>query len=166
MVMFYYVDDRPIVLTERGNWEQGKEPLHPKVALLFAAHIVPTGLDEFEVQLGHQRQKVIVEDVGFFVKSLRFERDLQGRLTQLVVKLSDGLEEVVDPSTFEQRADGVFYMRVNRNGFRTRCRLSSAQYHELALEAEPLDDNTYQIAIGETHWPFSQPMGPVNIACQ
>ena len=167
MAMLHYVDDRPIVLTERGSWEQGNEALHPKVALLFSAHLVPTSATDFEVQLGHQRQSVLVQDVGFFVKSLRFERDGLGKITDVVVKVSDGHEEVVDPSTFEQRDDGVFYIRVTRNGYRTRCRFSSAQYHELALEVEETSDGTgFHIAIGNTCWPVDQPVGPVSIALQ
>ena len=167
MAMLHYVDDRPIVLTERGGWEQGDEALHPKVAMLFSAHIVPTSSTDFEVQLGHQRQTVLVHDVGFFVKSLRLERDSDGGITRLVAKVSDGREEVVDPSTFEQRDDGAFYFRVTRNGFHTRCRLSSAQYHELALEAEETVDGTgFQVAIGKRYWPFGRPAGPVSIALQ
>jgi len=165
--MLHYVDDRPIVLTERGSWEQGSELLHPKVALLFASHIVPTSTTEFEVQLGRQRQAVQVQDVGYFVKSLRLERNENGELTKIVAKISDGNEEVVDPSTFEQRDDGVFYIRVVRNGFHTRCRLSSAQYHELALEAEETPDGTgFQIGIGASYWVFGQSIGPVSIAVQ
>jgi len=167
MAMLHYVDDRPIVLTERGTWEQGSESLHPKVGLLFAAHIVPTSATDFEVQLGHQRQAVVVRDVGFFVKSLRLERNDKGELTQIVAKISDGNEEAVDPSTFEQRDDGVFYFRVIRNGFHTRCRLSSAQYHELALEAEETPDGTgFQIGIAAKPWVFGQSVGPVSIPIQ
>ena len=167
MAMLHYVDDRPIVLTERGTWEQGTELLHPKVALLFSAHIVPTSSTDFEVRLGHQRQAIMVQDVGFFAKSLRLERDEEGRIKSLLVKVSDGQDEVVDPSTFEQRDDGVFYIRIKRNGFRTRCRLSSAQYHELALEAEETPDGVgFQIGIGDSYWVFGQPVGPVSITLQ
>ena len=163
MAMLHYVDDRPIVLTENGAWEQGGEPLHPKVALLFSAQVVPTGPTEFEIQIGHQRQRVEVRDAAFFVRSLLLQRDDDGTLVELKGRLSDGREEVLDPATFEQREDGVFYVRLVRNGFKTRCRLSSSQYHELALECEPAEIDGYQIDIGGKGWRIDEPMGPPNI---
>ena len=163
MAMLHYVDDRPIVLTENGAWEQGGEPLHPKVALLFSAQVVPIGPAEFEIQIGHQRQHVEVRDTAFFVRSISLQRDGVGALLELKGQLSDGREEVLDPATFEQREDGVFYVRLVRNGFKTRCRLSSSQYHELALECEPTEMDGYQIEIGGKGWRIDEPMGPPNI---
>ena len=84
-------------------------------------------------------------------------------LSELKGQLSDGREEVLDPATFEQREDGVFYVRLVRNGFKTRCRLSSSQYHELALECEPAEIDGYQIDIGGKGWRIDEPMGPPNI---
>ena len=163
MAMLHYVDDRPIVLTENGSWEQGGEPLHPKVAVLFSAQVAPTGPEAFELQIGHQRQTVEVRDAAFFVRSLLLERDSAGTLLALKAQLSDGTEEVLDPATFEQRTDGVFYVRLIRNGFKTRCRLSSSQYHELALEAEPTGADGYQVVIDGMPWRLDEPMGPPNV---
>ena len=75
---------------------------------------------------------------------VRFRCNVTPRsLSELKGQLSDGREEVLDPATFEQREDGVFYVRLVRNGFKTSCRLSSSQYHELALECEPTEMDGY-----------------------
>ncbi len=166
MAMLHYVDDRPIVLTERGRWEQGGEPLHPKVATLFSAHIVPVTESGFEIRIGHQRQTIEVRDCGFFIRSMHLDRHTDGHLVAVRAQLSDGTHETLDPSTFEQGSDGVLYVRIERHGFRTRCRFSSSQYHELALEVVPSEDesDSYQIEIGQRFWPFGLPMDVVNIA--
>ena len=166
MAMLHYVDDRPIVLTERGTWEQGGEPLHPKVSRLFDSHIVPVSEYGFEIRIGHQRQTIEVRDCGFFIRSIFLDRHSDGRLMAVRAQLSDGALERLDPSTFEQGENGVFYARVERHGFRTRCRFSSAQYHELALEVVPVtgEVDSFQIEIASSYWPFGQPADVVNIA--
>ena len=83
-------------MTENGAWEQGGEPLHPKVALLFSTQVVPTGPAEFEIQIGHQRQRVEVRDAAYFVRSISLQRDAEGSLSELKGQLSDGREEVLD----------------------------------------------------------------------
>jgi hypothetical protein len=152
MAKWFELPDLPIRITARGEWLHGDEPLHPRVATLFARNVVPHADGTYFVQLGYARQQLEVEDTAFFVRSLRAPT-VGGALGAVTLHTSDDVEEALDPSTLMQSEDNVFYCAIKRHDMTVPCRFTPAQYHELALHAEVDGDAAYLI-VGGKRWPI------------
>jgi hypothetical protein len=138
------LDDRPIRLSARGEWLQGDQPLHPRVAQLFARSIaVEAG--RYVLRLRDWTSPIEVEDTAYFVRSSSLDAEPAGGVAGIRLLLSDGAEERLDPRTLMQSADNVLYCRIRRGGQLLPCRFSPGQYHELVLAAGG-DDGTLTIA--------------------
>lgn len=150
MAQLLIMPDLPIRVRARGAWLHGDEPLHPRVATLFAQHVVPSVDGQYEVRLGFARQTLEVEDTAFFVRASH-ETVVDGALVAVRLSLSDGVDELLDPTTLMQSADHVLYCRIRRHGLRVPCRFTPAQYHTLAMFAELVDERAY-LRIGGALW--------------
>ena len=130
MAKWFQLEDLPIRITARGAWLHGNQPLHPRVADLFARNLVPKANGEIYVQLGMAKQLLEVEDTAYFVRSLQV--DAQGPLVhRVVLLLSDGVEEVLDPGTVHQGTDHVLYCRIVRANVAVRVRFTAGQANGL-----------------------------------
>jgi hypothetical protein len=153
MAKWFLLQDLPIRVNGQGAWLHGDEPLHPRVADLFARNVHPTAEGTYEVVLGYARQPVVVVDTPFHVKRLQVEEDGQGGLTAVTLGLSDGQEERLDPATLMQSDANVLYCGIVRDGLRVPCRFAPGQYHTLAWHAE-LDGEQAYLRIGGERWPL------------
>ena len=145
------IDDLPIRISADGRWLHGDEGLHPKVAVLFSKCLVPKENGEYELQVGHQKAPVLVSDVGFFVRSMRIEKDSEGSLTAVVIKVCDQVEESVDCDSFMMSEDNGLYCRIERHGMSVPCKFAPAQYYELALLANMEEDKAVLAVQGKAY---------------
>jgi hypothetical protein len=96
-------------------WHDGQLVEHPGMARAFASWIDLHPDDgRFILQNGYDWSYFEVEDVPFFVRSLRAGGD------QLWLSLSDGQEEPLDPSTLAVGANDAVYVRVKMGRFAAR----------------------------------------------
>lgn len=159
MAKWFLLEDLPIRVTARGDWLHGDEPLHPRVADLFARHVLPSPDGTYAIALGMARQPLVVTDTPYRVRRLRLGLDAAGALQEVRLHLSDGQEEVLDPSTLMQSADNALYCRITRHGLRVPCKLAPGQYHELALHAE-VEGETARLRLGGKSYGFA-PFSPL-----
>lgn len=152
MATWFELPDLPIRITARGAWLHGDQPLHPRVATLFARNVVPHADGAYFVQLGYARQQLVVEDTAFFVTSIRPVMDGE-RIAKVGLQLSDGALEDLNPATLMQAADNTFYCRLRRHNLVVPCRFTPAQYHALALHAE-MEQDTAMLPIQGRRWPI------------
>lgn len=152
MATWFELPDLPIRITARGAWLHGDQPLHPRVAKLFARNVVPHADGSYFVQLGYARQQLVVEDTAFFVTSLRTVTN-KSTITKVTLQLSDGMLEDLQPATLMQSSDNVFYCRLSRHNLSVPCRFTPGQYHELALHAET-EGSSIVLPIGSSKWPI------------
>ena len=130
------IDDLPIRVTTDGRWLHGDEPLHPKVAILFAKCLIPKENGEYELQVGQQKAPVLVSDAGFFVRTIRVVMVDPESIQEVRLKISDGTEELLDLATMMMSSDNALYCRIQRHGFEIPCKFTAQQYHELGLLAQ------------------------------
>lgn len=150
------IDDLPIRVSADGRWLHGEEDLHPKVAVLFSKCLIPKENGEYELQVGQQKAPVLISDVGFFVRSMRLEKDEQGRLSSVFIKVCDQREEQVELSSLMMSEDNCLYCRIERHEMSVPCKFAPGQYYELALLAE-LEQETAWLSVGGTRYQMNRP---------
>ncbi|MEL6546858.1 MAG: hypothetical protein AAFQ82_19690, partial [Myxococcota bacterium] len=143
MAQMVSFDNAPIRITARGEWVQNDEPLHPRVVKLFSKALVATLDGRYFIQLGFQRYELEVEDTAYFVHSIELERDPAGRLSRVVLGISDGRTEVLRGDSLMQGVDNEFYCRIIRGELGVPCRFPPRHYHTLGLEMEMDDGGPY-----------------------
>jgi hypothetical protein len=136
MPQYFELPNLPIRITARGDWLHGDEPLHPRVAVLFAKNVVPRLNGTYDVVLGHAKQTLQVQDTAYFVRSIAPQRSARGDgLACVTLWLSDGTTEKLQPETLMQSPQQVLYCRLVRHGLWVPCRFLPQQYHSLMLHA-------------------------------
>lgn len=135
MAEILLLEDLPLIVTVHGEWLHGSRSLHPRVADLFARHIVPLQSGSYQIELGQQRHPVEVRDTAFFVRSIVIftQNEL---VTHADLLLSDGRREALDFATLMQSSENVLYCRIVRAGLVVPCRFLPAPYHSLALHMD------------------------------
>lgn len=136
MATLLEIEELPIRVNSRGQWLHGDEPLHPKVELLFQRSVRVNDDGTYRIEVGANKSAIEVEDVAFFVKSIRIFLSDERKIKRVQLKVSDGASEDLDPATLMQADDNVFYCRIRRDQFGVPCRFSPSAYHELVLYAE------------------------------
>ena len=156
MADWYLLPELPIRLTARGDWLHGDTPLHPRVAILFGRNLVPQADGRFEVVLGPSRGAVEVADAAYFVHrlELRLTDAPDEALAAVVLHLSDGAVEPLDPTTLSQAVDNVLYCRLRRHGIPVRCRFTAEQYHQLAWHMGCEPPPAHLLLAGQS-WPIA-----------
>lgn len=132
MAQLLELEELPIRITAQGQWLHGSVPLHPRVADLFARHVVPMADGHYKIQLGHAQQPVQVADTAFSIRQILLEKDEQQRLCALDVVVSDGKKERLDPPILLQSTQNILYCLLMRHGVQVPARFTASQYHELA----------------------------------
>ena len=150
------IDDLPIRVSADGRWLHGDEDVHPKVAILFSKCLFPMENGEYELRVGHQKAPVLVSDVGFFVRSMTFQKDKQGKLISVLLKVNDQFQEPLKPASLMMSEDNCLYCRIERHGMNVPCKFSPGQYYELALLAE-MDEDVAWLEVGEQRYQMNLP---------
>ena len=162
MAYLLELPELPIRVNGRGEWLHGDQPLHPRVATLFARHVVPTPEGAYFIQIGAQRQPLEVVDTPYWVRACHV--DAPGEALRAVkLRISDGAEELLDPTTLMQSEDNVLYCRVQRSHLLVPCRFTPAQYHTLALYMET-EGEGFVLPVGAQRHALA-PFDPRPIAC-
>ena len=154
MATWYLLPESPIRVTERGAWLHGTEDLHPRVAKLFARHIVPTVEGQYLVRLGRERQLLEVADTAFFVRSMRLQLEAESQLMRVTLELSDGKTEALDPATLMQSTDHALYCQLQRYELTVPCRFMPAHYHELAWHIAEGEGGLFYLRMKDKRWPI------------
>lgn len=145
----------PITLTERGQWLHGGQPILPRVAALFARHIVPKPDGRYIIELGDDTEPIQVADTAFFVEGMDLDEIEDGRLAGVQLRLSDGQEEPLNPSSLMISEESVLYARITRHGLSVPCRFPPSLYHRLALHVEENPGGGFVLPLAGQRWPLA-----------
>lgn len=78
------------------------------------------------------------EDAPFIVDSLRIEESGEGGAERVFLRLFDGTEELLDPETLCQSAEGIVYARVRKGRLETRfSRHAQLELAPLLISGDP-----------------------------
>lgn len=140
MATWFEYPDLPIRITAQGAWLHGDTPLHPRVAQLFAKHIVACGTwGPYIIRIGHEQQPLHVDDTAFFVQQI----DIRHALQHSILHLSDGVSELLDTNTLMQSHEHILYAVIIRNGMHVPCRFMTNTYYEIADYLVSIPINLY-----------------------
>lgn len=146
------IEELPLRLDRHGQWRHGSEPLHPRVAELFARHVVPRPDGTYVVRLERDEQPVEVELVAYFVRRVELEES-GAALRAVTLHLSDGGLEPLRPETLMLGDDDALYCRLERGGLSVAARFLSTPHHALAAHAEVDGDGAW-LRLAGRRWPF------------
>lgn len=152
MVQMLELEHLPIRLTALGVFLHGEVAVHPRVAVLFARHIVPQKDGAYRLEIGYDKQPLLVEDAAFRVLSLTLDGPADA-LRGAILHLSDASQEPLAPQTLMQSAANVLYCRVWRAGLHVAVRFSAQQYHTLAWSMQ-ICETGYALRLAGALWPL------------
>ncbi len=152
MARLLEIETLPLRVTRHAEWLHGDAPLHPRVAELFARHVVPRPDGTYLVKIGFEEQPLEVDGAAFFVRRVELdERD--GALVAAAVCLSDGAIETLACESLMQADDNGLYCRVERHGRGVPARFLSTPYNALMAHAD-LDARGPVLVAGGRRWPI------------
>ena len=129
---FWAVSSGAISFRHDGRWYSDGEPINnARIALLFSRCLRETDDGRWQIAMADERAFVTIEDTPWVVTGV--ERDADGTFR---VRLNDGSEEPLDPSTLSVGAENVLYTRV-KGGY--RARFLRTAYYALAPAIEERD---------------------------
>ncbi|HEX4341696.1 MAG TPA: hypothetical protein VH062_37560 [Polyangiaceae bacterium] len=136
-----------IVLDELGRFWNGPVPIdHEAMATAFASWITIHPDDgRFIMTNGYDWTYFTVKDAPFLVRHV----ETTGRGT--VLRLFDGSEESLDPSSVTVSEDGILYTRVKDGRF--EARLAPAAQKEMVDVLDEGPDGAAVVRIGERDYP-------------
>jgi hypothetical protein len=140
-----------IRVNTRNEWLHGEDLINANVSALFARHIEVQTDGTYAVKMGDACQRIEVDDTPFWVTLAVPHLDANEKIASIMLKVSDGQHEMLDPTTLMQSADNVLYCRIKRGPFKVPCRFAPHQYHELALHAQN-DGDGYYFNLGGTRY--------------
>lgn len=155
MATLLEIEELPIRINSRGDWLHGETPLHPKVEILFRESIRINDDGSYRIEMGRNVSSIEVEDAAFFVRATKLNQSADGVLENVVLILSDGTSEELNPKTLMQSSNNIFYCRIVRDEFEVPCRFSPGAYHELLLFAEEVDGQV-MLPIGAEQFPIGE----------
>ncbi len=130
---FWAVSSGRISFRRDGRWYSDDEPINnPRIARLFSQCLRQTGDGRWEITMAEERALVQVEDTPWVITGV--ERDEAGSFT---LRLNDGTEERLDPTTLAVGAQNVLYARVKAGSH--RARFLRPAYYQLAPAIEEGD---------------------------
>jgi hypothetical protein len=135
-----------IRLDKEGRWfHEGVEITHRLTLDLFNRSIKRHPDGGYCLEVGYERAKIVVEDTPYMVK--RVDVGDGGA----VIRVSDGTEEALDPSTLSIGAENVLYCRVKGGEF--PARFLRPAYYQLMQGLKETEDG-YAVEIGGRLWPL------------
>jgi len=131
-------------LSKDGEWfHEDVKITHPNIIERLHSNFKREG-DDYFVNIGYERCKVIIEDAPYIVGGVRFENN------HIVLELTNGTEQIFDPDTLSVGKDNVPYTIVNPT--RDKARFTRPAYYQLAQNLVEGPDGKPAIKIGEnTH---------------
>ena len=142
-------------------WHDGELVAHQGMARAFASWIDRHPDDgRYILTNGFDWSYFKVDDVPFFVRSLRIEGD------RAILQLSDGSEEPLDPSTLEVGPRDALYLKVKQGKFDARFTPSAqTALGPLLIEGT---DGLPELSLGGRSYPIRQPvrLAPRWAACR
>ena len=113
---------------------------HPGTVALFFRALEPDGIGGWRLRVGAESCPVEVEDAPLVVRSIEATPEA------VVLVLSDGARETLDPATLRQGAGHVLYCAARGGAF--PARFSRPAYYMLAELLEPADDGAFLLTVG------------------
>jgi hypothetical protein len=121
-------------IDREGAWRhEGQEVTHPGVLRNLYANLRADAAGHF-LQVGHARIPVAVDDAPFVVNRVETASGRADAAVSLILHLSDGSDEPLDPATVRVGPHRVPYCRVKAGRF--LARFSVAAWLQLAAFAE------------------------------
>ncbi len=126
---FWAIGGYTISFRKDGRWYADDEPIaNPHIARLFSQNVRPDGEGGWMIDLGIDRQPVVIEDTALVVASV--EGDAAGGFR---VRANDGIVEELDCSTLASGPDNVLYCDLERGDRgKIRARFLRAPYYVLS----------------------------------
>ena len=145
---FWPIGGYTISFRPDGRWYADDEVIgNAKIARLFSRHVQYDAKDGWVIDLGIDRQPVVVVDTGLVVVSV--EGDAREGLR---VRTNDGESSLLDPATLEIGDENVLYCRVERGERGSfRARFLRPAYYELARWVEEAAEGPVIEVRGERH---------------
>jgi hypothetical protein len=133
---FWAIGGYKISFRADGKWYADEEAIeNPRIALLFARHVRPDGKGGWLIDVGIDRQAVVVEDTALVVRSV------EGTSAQgFTIESNDGVREPLDCSELWIGRQNVLYCRLMRDGRgEFEARFLRPAYYALArwIETDP-----------------------------
>ncbi len=144
---------REIVIDKEGHWfYRGAEIVRRDIVELFCRHLERDHRGGYLIRWQGQECPVSVEDTPLVVwGTSRVEED--GKIRGILLHLSDGTSEMLDPSSFYVGAGNVPYCGVRGGVF--PARFSRKAYYELAgMVEEDSSKGTFALRIGAHRYPI------------
>lgn len=148
---FWAIDPtRKISFGKDGWWYANDERIqNRRINLLFSQHLHRTPNNDYEIAIGWDRVTVVIDDAPFVITRVTADPK-----QQLILRLNDESEELLDPTTLSIGEDNVLYCRVKDGAYRARFLRPS--YYQLAAHVQE-DDITGRLFlhIRDTTYPIS-----------
>jgi hypothetical protein len=125
---FWAIGGYQISFRKDGRWYADDEPIeNPHIARLFSEHVRPDGKGGWVIDVGIDRQNVVVEDTALVVTAVEGDPESGFR-----VRANDGVSDVLDCTTLAIGPDNVLYCDLDRGERgRMRARFLRAPYYVL-----------------------------------
>lgn len=122
-----------IRIDKEGIWHyEGREMFRKDIVKYFYDHLQRDGDGRYYIQIDDDIGYILVEDVPYVVKAVYWQ-DREGR-EEVLLSLSDGTMETLDPATVYVGWENVLYCLV-KNGVFT-ARFSRPSYYQLASKIQ------------------------------
>jgi len=130
---FWAIESGAISFRRDGRWYSDDEPINnPRIARLFSRCLRQTDDGRWQIAMADERALVEIEDTPWVVT--RVTED--GR-EEFTLRLNDGSEEPLDPTSLTVGTGNVLYTRVK--GGRHPARFLRPAYYQLAHAIEEQD---------------------------
>lgn len=124
---FWAIDPtRKISFGKDGWWYANDERIqNRRINLLFSQHLRRTPNNDYEIAIGWDRVTVVIDDAPFVITRVTADPN-----QQLILRLNDESEELLDPTTLSIGENNVLYCRVK--GGEHPARFLRPAYYQLA----------------------------------
>jgi len=145
---FWAIGGYEISFRKDGRWYADDEVIeNPRIALLFSRHVQMDGDGRWVVDVGVDRQPVIIEDTALVVVAVEGDAD-----HGFDVRTNDDVTRPLDCSTLEVGPDDVLYCTVERGERgRIKARFLRSAYYQLAGFIEEHEGHPLLRCRGERH---------------
>ena len=146
-----------IRIDREGVWYyRDVEMIRIDIVQYFYQHLHRDPLGSYQIELNQEKCTIHVEDVPYVIRSVSTELSgADDRPRSMVIALSDGCLEELDPETLRVGDKDVLYCRVKKREH--EARFSRQAYYQLAeyIEYDPHQDR-YFLVIGDRPYPLAE----------
>jgi hypothetical protein len=150
-------NESPEIRIDRdGVWYyRNMEMIRNEIVQYFYKHLRKDCQGQYRIELNNENCRVQVDDVPYVIRSISSGVEgAHGRSAGMVISLSDGSCEELDPETIRIGEKDVLYCRVKKNNH--EARFSRQAYYQLTenMNHDPQQD-CYYITIGNRSYTLS-----------